>query len=583
MPEASPRDRTGPLDDVAGGMALSGLLLSLFVSSSSSTGIMRSAIATLLLASAAVEALSAARSGRRCALLVDRRLAILLILIGCAAAAGPAIASSWERAVTWVAFISGGATLAATSRDGHRRSVVLAAFLTGATLCLLQGLAEPLYLFDQLRDEARRVAPELGEDSEFRAFFTSDRARSTFAQANGFAGFLLMFLPLALIITARQRIRGALLTAGLIAGLFAAGSRGGAWVAIVIAGITLREAGGSRGARRSGAALLIVAGFGAVLAILALLGLVESERLATLMLRREYWWTGLRMTWGSLPSGVGLGFFGECYASFSEPDAAYSRFAHNAPLTLMAECGLLGLAITWLGIRQLWPTPAPVVDVRPGAPRSSPVRGAAIALGVAIALSAIEPGLRWLGIHAPFIGADAMLAVALGGLILVCVAAPIATAMVKRGDELDRALRLGAFGFLLHSLVDFDLWIHGVLAALVVILALRRSHRIEPRPGSPLPSLVTAVCLCALALAWMPLAQRKSTLDRWMTGRGPDLGIERALPLSLGPPVHLEALYRMADRSPAKNASIAEAMRGLEDDFGHLPRFARRLARHRRD
>ncbi|HUJ79690.1 MAG TPA: O-antigen ligase family protein [Nitrospiria bacterium] len=263
------------------------------------------------------------------------------------------------------------------------------------------------------------------------------RIRSLFLSPNSLAGFLAATLPLTIAWSVSDRsqlvARGAWLLAVLqAAALAATGSRGGWLAATAGVMLTLTMMGWRLVAWRSlltGIALLGCAG-----------GLIDrlhpgllQTRLASLVhpltaepFRYLIWQSSIDMIKARPLTGWGIGAFGIAYVRFKSPafEGVTQYFAHNDYLQMAAEQGLTGLAC-WIGLigAVLWM----VVDTRRC--RRHQRRG-------------FHPSAA---IPAP--GDPIMLAGAAGGTAAI----------------------------LLHSLVDFDLYVPAILTVMAIFLGYLRS------------------------------------------------------------------------------------------------------------
>jgi len=204
------------------------------------------------------------------------------------------------------------------------------------------------------------------------------RARSVFVTPNTFAGFLIIGLPMAFVLslTARRgasRLAWAAGAAVLVAALFATRSFGATLALAAATPALIWELSRQGAARREHRPRLLPV-FGvtlaAVLAILAFLwaspgwragalSLLPSHKAATAEERFVYWNSTLEMIRDAWPLGTGLDTYHLDYPAHRHVSLAGTDqwFAHNDYLQLLAETGPLALlALLWLLWRTGWMT-----------------------------------------------------------------------------------------------------------------------------------------------------------------------------------------------------------------------------------
>ncbi len=483
--------------------------------------------------------------------------------------ANPATWVGVERSVVWMACFCGATSLANQIKKRGTAEVAIVLRSLGGVLVVLtvRGLAERLYLFDALRSEAlaRGFTPPEGE---LGGFFTSNRARATFGQANGFAGFLLLLLPLCLSLAKhnRGRFKRWLPLFLLIGGFWACGSKGGGLVALVVTGLFLVRQDPRPSPRFLGPAILGIALVGVVLCVSVLMDASSflpdglDQKFATLRLRRAYWSMATGLIEAGGWDGIGVGLWGEYISPTSPGD--YSRFAHNGYIDLVVELGW-GAILLGVMVAKSWFRPRPAA-LKVDLPQHSPT-------------NAVLPGLFALSIAC--LGSSLGLSttsnwvtsfLTMGSLLLLAdffFMRPLIDRAMKQVGFLEEITTFGVLGFLLHILVDFDLHITGVTATLAILLALRGSltPKVSPHPWRfLLPALLTL-----------------GFIFFWVTGPG-EVQAQRIGPrkwnhLSSWPP-DLRQLYRLSHGAPdkAKKLQVLRAFDDLEDEFSKVPTFARR-------
>ena len=298
------------------------------------------------------------------------------------------------------------------------------------------------------------------------------RAHSAFVTPNSFAGFLIVVIPMAaaLALTARRRAGRIALwcaTALLFAALVLSQSRG-AWVAgAIAAALFLWQLGRARilifRRRRLVVAGVIVLAGATALAIWVVrpemarraASVFQPHKVPTFQHRLLYWDATLEMAANALPLGIGLQTFHIDYPAHRRAELAGTLqwYAHNDYLQILVELGPLGLAAL---LWLLW---------RVGR------------MGRDVLRAETEPANR--------------------AVLLACCA--------------------GAGAALLHSLVDYDLYVPGVALPVFVcfgIIGAAHLRLTSPAPtvrsiGKLRPLLATAVLAAgtvAVFFALRPLA-----------------------------------------------------------------------------
>ena len=330
-------------------------------------------VVVLLYVAAAVLSLRRARGVPRLLLLLPGL--VLLAVLMLSMLRSQQIESSLEEVIKWAEFLAVYVVTVALLRVTHWRWWVVGGLLVAATAEAAVGLVQTL----------GRIGP-----AHFLVNDVLMRAHGTFGQPNPFAGYLVLFFPIAFALWAfgdlEARLPWIRSFTGLVvivlgSALLASLSRGGL---LGMAGaVLLVLLLGSRATRRItlavGAAVLslaIVAGLalpGQVTepALDAALAAVNVRTVAStpvtpenwsVLERLSQWHAGIRMFQDNYLTGVGVGNYDAYYPEVALPNWQQPLgHAHNLYLNIAAESGLLGLgaylvlvlAIVCLGRRAL--------------------------------------------------------------------------------------------------------------------------------------------------------------------------------------------------------------------------------------
>ena len=400
---------------------------------------------------------------------------------------------------TWLGYASAFVFAVWAGRNERVRRGLLCVLCAAAIPIAAMGVLQYVYVLDDLhakmgavdsRDEflKRYSEKEWEEFARYKRQYSQEewaslkrrtenkRVYATFALPNSLAGYLLILIPPAVALFAVAKPRGIRWALGgavalLLLALFFTFSKGGWLAGAALLALFLISRGRGWPRRRWGVALGVVAGIAVIL--VAAVGLsptlrtrlekMSKELRGSARVRTEYWAAGLSMWRGAPALGVGLGNFKNHYMMHKAVAAEEVKHAHNDYVEILADCGpaaLVGYLLFWLmivarSVRGQAPRAAPAAPA--GRPPPPHLFACAAVLGVLAAgffgqlLSVFnEPALNFLFICA---------------LAFICWAAYRAfRAAASDGSAapLAAGLLLGVVGFLLHSLVDLDLYVEGV-------------------------------------------------------------------------------------------------------------------------
>jgi len=491
-------------------------------------------------------------------------------VVALAAGRAPQADLAWRTALTWTSLLALGLTAGDVARDRalrpHVVGLVVACVATGALLACYQDLVEHPAL--RAEYQAGGLDADLAHlDPAFRQGLLerlmAEGAVGPYLLANLLACAVAMVAPLAGALAwtharARRWLPAAASGAAFAALLLALGlsrSKGGLLAAAAAGAVFVALHPRLAGWRRTLLGAALVSGlFGAAVGAIAYVRSPDEEGVGlSLAVRLEYWQAGLRMWRESPLLGVGLNAFRDYYGALKPPQAEEVLHAHNAPVQLLAETGLVGLlaflalAVAW--VRPAWqaltpsppppaPTPeppAPSAEPEPGseppapgppAPSAEPEPGSEPPAPGPPAPSPeppppgsrssppLTPSAAWLAVGGG-VALGAFLLLGFGdyvsgdtpgkaGLVLALVPA-LAYACAPRGEGLGPLLApaglAGAAAFGADALTDFGLHHAGVLAVAAWVLALAPARRPATAPLQP-PALRLGVLglLAALAL-----------------------------------------------------------------------------------
>lgn len=381
----------------------------------------------------------------------------------------------------------------------------LQAFLATAFIITLYALYQYTYGLEELRqtiaqhpDLIRNVPAELKDD--FSSRISANEPFATFLYQNSLAAFLVLILPIVTgLAIASRRINLKLIIQVvfiilMIFVLIKTGSRG-AWVASLISFLVLIILLIWRHLKKAYRSLILVGG-GLILVLgLIIFGLIITNRTPEFMVniseslrvRFEYWQSAWQTIKHNLWTGVGLNHFTYHYPIYKSAAAGETTHAHNGFLAIWAELGLFGLVTfcsIWLIIlirssrlirHQFITAQPPTLTQNTGPVRGNPRSLSLImilAAGIALALAQALQGTFVLSGQIPWL--FPLLFFILWIVFFLLNRLPSSSEQIP--TYLRSGILAGVIGFLIHTLVDFNLY----------------------EPGLTLPLWFTAGCLIAL-------------------------------------------------------------------------------------
>ncbi len=393
--------------------------------------------------------------------------------------------------------------------DRRMRRYLLFLLLASAAVTVAIGLHQHLWGFDdmlkRIRLQPETVMSELGIGKESWPDYVS-RAEtrelfSTFVLSNSFAGFLILTLPITAALlwqrlytkNRKQRLLAGLPLALLLAGeavcLYLTRSKGG-WLALVLAALLAPIVGVGMGigkryklAGLALAALIMVGGISTY--FLAPDLFLPQRPLESMGVRVGYWQGAWQITKHHPLLGVGLGGFSNRYLWYKLPAAREVQSAHNNFLQVLVEMGAVGFACflgVWVmlfaglkrfrhGAGKVTPTPEKADTNRQHKKRRKPPTEQPLTIHI-LGLVA-GPAAMFLLYGFGELQGNWVLPLSLIWLVFYATQARADGAGNQLPDPqpLRWGLTVGIMAFLVHSLVDIDLYVPGIAASVFVVLA----------------------------------------------------------------------------------------------------------------
>ena len=344
----------------------------------------------------------------------------------------------------------------------RKQRLLIGSFLAGTALVGIIGLYQYFYGFEQMAKEVCELIPA-EQQADYLARIERGRIFSTYTYPNSLAGFLVTVIPISLSACFLKRgwfhkdqlWKGILYLLVVILPLLASfvltESKGGflALGLVVLVGLLLAPRLFGLSKKMVIAALIVIIVVSTAVGISPVgKDLVEKGKY-TFGERVQYWRAAVKMVPLRPFLGSGLFSFYEMYNKYRIPGANDTRTVHNNYLQILVETGLVGL-VCFLGF---W---------------------------IMVSFLAIRSIVRELR----------------------------SAKGLKPGNVVTVAAFLGILGFLLHNIVDFDLYVPGIsmsawfLAALVVINtdAAREHVYIFRKDSTVSIALISVAAICILSV-----------------------------------------------------------------------------------
>ena len=515
------------------------------------------------------------------------------LLLFCGAICAATITAPCKRpalltAFAWLTDLAFLAFLASALRRPAERRLLLTTLVASAVVVALHGVHQRFIGLPAARElyqaQPEKVLAMIGLRREvqydFHGRLESNRVFSTFLLPNSLAGFLAMVAPLCVGMgldywRRRDRVAVIAASAGLLTilwCLYMTKSKGG-WLAFVC-GMSAYGAWLCRKRLRKYAkeAALIVAGLVLIIAAAQAAGLAPPLRdyPGSLAVRRGYWKAAVKMIRDHPVLGVGLSSFRDHYSAYKNPEDGESRQAHNDYLQIAAEAGVLAL------VAYLWLWFALLLRGKPrralSAAGETQARGAPWPIGASASVPIFLGAYFFAGAFASTMGVLPWLwPCVLWATWLAFSAAVLRPAAEDRvdGPSVRPALVCGLIAFLVHGLLDFDLYVRGasqsafVVAGILLAVPRRRpgatpvlggrgrardsiDYRLGRIGSVMLPCSLGLLCL-ALLIPVSRAIEGRTYLDQAAPDEVPDALRVRRLRLSLeADPLNAEAAARLA-------------------------------------
>jgi hypothetical protein len=411
-------------------------------------------------------------------------------------------------------------------------------FSAGIVAVLVSGLGQEFLSLPELRLDpaaAESISPELRADLLDRLNTLEVFGPFTISNAMAAAG-LIMFFPfaaLALFRKGRARPVFFALAVCALAAILLTRSKGGilalAFGIALLGAFVLREKGYS--AKRVWGSFALAVPIGA-LALGAMIGFrPDGPFAASADVRYGYYAGAVEIVKRSPMVGIGPDMFADVYPAVKSATAGETRHVHNDFLEVAVESGLVGLLLFLVAVILILRAgfrARSLPDEAIAQPRNSEPETALDDKSRASVLAAVCSTIG-LTIGLVVFGAsdfDNILGHVLAGdvlwhglLVLTTVAPPVAAWLVARhaaqesrlADALNIGLVVGVVSFLVHSLIDFNLYNEGARLVLFAGLGMMAPWAVTSNRLARLPLFAAAVLCIAVFLLAQGVASKKET------------------------------------------------------------------------
>lgn len=420
--------------------------------------------------------------------------------------------------------------------DDKAREMVLACLMASAVVAAWIGITQYLWGFDELRAHVQAnpewVKRHMGiADNMWPTFLNrinTNRAFGTFVYPNALAGFLNIVLPISLGMCfgvfrrsrgksdselseggSIDKIASILVVIIMTICLLFSFSKGG-WIATAAACFFFAATLPFSSPRRLWIFAVVCVSCGAALLTAGTIFPDMpnlSNYFSSFRVRLDYWETGWRMVLDNrFIGGVGLKNFGDFYTQYKQPGYQEVRLAHSTAVQLLVDMGIVGLAsyaILWFLLLKssavsFFSKPSKPVDEKRESSSfptwAAPAGGLTAFMVLALARDT-SPFTLEMG---KFDYSQWFICLVLW---LVSFAA-IRRMVILDRPEVRAGLAAGCVGFLIHGMVDFDMFVPGVHQAALLAGACGCALPLKTwQPSKTFKLLLLGGCLAAAMLA----------------------------------------------------------------------------------
>lgn len=413
---------------------------------------------------------------------VDCGVMVFLTLVGISLIVHTPRLESFRMGLPWIVFLLGYFVTRSLSERWKSTSYWIHLGCVAALWGSLDAIYQYYIGLDRSREwllntlEGQSFLQQFSETERilFLSRLQTQRAYGNFLLPNFLAGYLALWIPILLGLLWDNRSEKKAFLVGVTAlsvlcvALFLSKSRGG-WLSLAIV-LFFWLAYFSKLARRSLKILFWLGLFGGViffylvyyhyLVLPPSLAFIENG-VQSFGVRLTFWEVGWKM-WLEYPWGVGINNFAEHYFRLKPPYAGETKFAHNNFLQLLNELSLLGLIVfVWIFWKGLRPEKK---ELASASEKPASFRYGACCIGVAYMLSDFLKGGTVEDAVQVFFQVFSV-------LILVGFYHQLRS-LYRIGEGVFCGIQLGLIVFLVHSVVDFDLYVFALFQQIFWLLAL---------------------------------------------------------------------------------------------------------------